>query len=72
MYLYTPADSMANVRARVRHPTTITQIVASTRIVIIIAGAGNEREPQHMAVTAGAVSLKRPAVMKYGGDQKRR
>lgn len=49
-----------------------TNTGASTRIVIIIVGAGNEREPRHMAVTASAVSLKRHSVIKHAGDQKRR
>lgn len=40
--------------------------------VIIMVGAGNERESQHMAVTAGAMSLKHHSIMKRSPDQKRR
>lgn len=37
-------------------PVCDTNTGASTTIVIIIVGAGNEREPRHTAVTAGGVT----------------
>lgn len=74
LYLYTPADSAAKIRAMCLTPHNNNTNSGAKRQNSHYYWRRLEmrRESRHMAVTAGAVSLKRHSIMKRARDQKRR